>query len=164
MARMDTDGADREKTALEGLVTGICRDHGNDPAGLIEIYHQVQAALGHVPPAALPMIARAVNITRAEAHGVLTFYHDFRQRPAGRITVKLCRAEACQSVGALALIEAACARHGIALGETSGDGVTIEPVYCLGNCALGPAALVDGDLVGRVTVERLDAAIAEAGR
>jgi len=143
-------------------VAAICRRHGDDPANLIEILHEVQRQTGHVPEALLPAIATALNLSRAEVHGVVSFYHDFRRAPAGRVVVKLCRAEACQSVGALALIDAICRERGVALGETSADGVTIEPVYCLGNCALGPAALVNDRLVGRLTPERLEAAVAEA--
>jgi formate dehydrogenase subunit gamma len=152
----DDDGA------LGSAIDAICLRHGHRPANLIEILHDVQHELGYVPTAALPILAKALNITRAEVQGVVSFYHDFRRTPGGRVTVKLCRAEACQSVGALALIDEICARHGIALGETSPAGVTVEPVYCLGNCALGPAALVDDRLVGRVTPERLDAVLADA--
>lgn len=95
-------------------------------------------------------------------HGVVTFYHDFRHEPAGRVVVKLCRAEACQARGAHELIDHACAGRGISLGGTTSDGVTVEPVYCLGNCALAPAATVDGRLHGRLDAAGLDRAIAEA--
>ncbi|MGE0613187.1 MAG: NAD(P)H-dependent oxidoreductase subunit E [Hyphomicrobiales bacterium] len=123
----------------------------------------MQEEAGHVSQSVLPEIARALNLSRAEVHGVVSFYHDFRENPAGRVTVKICWAEACQSMGAGTLIERICARHGITFGGTSADnGVTIEPVYCLGNCALSPAALVNGKPVGRLTLERLDAAIKEA--
>jgi formate dehydrogenase subunit gamma len=140
----------------------ICTRHGNDPAALLEILHDLQAEAGCVSDTALPVIAKALNLSRAEVNGVVSFYHDYRKTPAGPVVVKLCRAEACQSVGALALIEAACARRGITLGGTSQDGVTIEPVYCLGNCALAPAAMVNGTLVGRASVDRLDTAVREA--
>ncbi len=143
-------------------VSAIARAHGNDPARLIEILHDLQEAAGCVPDAALPEIAEALNISRAEVHGVVSFYHDFRRAPAGRVVVKVCRAEACQSVGALALIEAFLARRGTALGETSADGVTVEAVYCLGNCALGPAATVNGRLHARLDADRLDALTREA--
>lgn len=144
------------------MVKAICQRHGNDPASLIEIFHDIQAELGFIPEPALADIAQAINRTRAEVHGVMSFYHDFRRQPGGTVTVKLCRAEACQSMGALDLIEKVCARHGVTLGGTSAGGVTIEPVYCLGNCALSPAALVNDTLVGRVTPDRLDRAITEA--
>ena len=103
------------------------------------------------------------GLPRAEVHGVVSFYHDFHAAPSGRVTVKVCRAEACQSMGALALIERLCQRLGVTLGGTSSDGqVTVEPVYCLGNCALAPAAMVDGRPVGRVDLDRLETAIREA--
>ncbi|MCB1480067.1 MAG: NAD(P)H-dependent oxidoreductase subunit E [Rhodobiaceae bacterium] len=138
----------------------VCARHGNDPAALLEILHELQHDIGCTPQAALPAIANALNISRAEVHGVVSFYHDFHETPGGRITVKICRAEACQSMGALKLIEAICRRNGIALGETSADKrITIEPVYCLGNCALSPAAMVNGRLHGRLDETRLQAAI-----
>ncbi|MEQ9812834.1 MAG: NAD(P)H-dependent oxidoreductase subunit E [Azospirillaceae bacterium] len=151
---------DPAATAVD--VAAICRRHGDDPANLIEILHAVQREAGCVPEALLPAIADALNLSRAEVHGVVSFYHDFRRAPAGRVVVKLCRAEACQSMGALDLIETVCRERGIALGETAADGVTIEPVYCLGNCALGPAALVNDRLVGRLTPARLEAVVAAA--
>jgi formate dehydrogenase subunit gamma len=95
-------------------------------------------------------------------HGVLSFYHDFRTAPAGRLVVKLCRAEACQSMGATAMIERIIARRAAALGETDWRGVTVEAVYCLGNCALAPAAMVGGRLLGRADPDALDKAIEEA--
>ena len=151
------DGATAATTARD-----VCARHGNDPAALIEILHDLQEAEGFIPDAALPDIAKALNIGKAEVHGVLSFYHDFRTAPPGRLVVKLCRAEACQSMGALTLIERVLARRGAALGETDGRGVTVEAVYCLGNCALAPAAMVGGRLIGRADAARLDAAIAEA--
>lgn len=140
----------------------ICARHRNDPAALLEIFHDIQDRAGHVPEGVLPTIADALNLSRAEVYGVLSFYHDYRRAPAGPVVVKLCRAEACQAMGALALIDDVCARRGVVLGGTSEDGVTIEPVYCLGNCALAPAAMVNGRLLGRADVERLDTAVREA--
>jgi formate dehydrogenase subunit gamma len=151
-----------EGTSPAARVARICGRHDNDPAKLLEMLHEVQAAEGCVPEAAVPVIAEALNIAKAEVHGVVSFYHDFRRAPAGRVTVKVCRAEACQSMGALALIERICARHGISLGGTSQAGVTVEPVYCLGNCACAPAAMVGERLLGRLDAERLDGVIAEA--
>lgn len=145
-----------------GLAERICARYGDDPAALIEILHDIQEEAGHIAEPLLPVIARRLNIARAEVHGVMSFYHDFRAEPAGRVVVKLCRAEACQSMGAAALIAAFCDRERVALGGTSAAGVTVEPVYCLGNCALAPAALVNGRLLGRCTAERLAAAVAEA--
>jgi len=141
----------------------VCAAHGDAASELIEILHDIQDETGFVAEETLPAIARALNLSRAEVHGVMSFYHDFRRAPAGRVKVQLCRAESCQSRGASALIEAFCSRHDIALGETSRDGMlTVEAVYCLGNCALSPAAMVNGRLVGRADVARLDALVAEA--
>jgi formate dehydrogenase subunit gamma len=131
---------------------------------MLPILHDVQHAFGHVPEAALPVIASALNVTTAEVHGVVSFYHDFRDAPAGRHVVKICRAEACQAMGANDLADAAKARLGVDWHGTTTDGsVTLEPVYCLGLCACGPAALVDGVVVGRVDKARLDAILEEAG-
>ena len=132
---------------------------------LLPILHDIQAAFGHVPRAAIPLIAQALNLSRAEVYGVATFYPDFRRTPAGRHVVKLCRAEACQSRGATALAELAEARLGVRLGETRADGkVTLEPVYCLGLCATAPSAMVDGRLVGRLDAEALEAIAGEVER
>jgi formate dehydrogenase subunit gamma len=139
-----------------------CARWGDAPDALIEILHDLQAELGFVPQDALPEIAARLNLSRAEVHGVASFYHDFRARPAGPVVVKLCRAEACQSMGALALIERICARHRAALGETAATGVTFEAVYCLGACACAPAATVNGALHGRLDADRLARLIDEA--
>ena len=123
----------------------IAAEHGNRPDALIEILHEVQEALGYVPEAAVPVLADALNLSRAEVHGVVTFYHDFRREPAGRHVLKMCRAEACQSMGGEALVARAEDRLGVACGDTSADGrVTLEPVYCLGLCATAPSAMLDG--------------------
>jgi formate dehydrogenase subunit gamma len=117
-----------------------------------------------VPAEVIPRIADRLNLTRAEVHGVVSFYHDFRDAPAGRVVVKLCRSEACKATGADALATVAEARTGVAMGETAADGsVTLEPVYCLGLCACGPAAMVDGDIVGRLDADRLDTMLKERG-
>ncbi len=129
---------------------------------LLPILHAVQHEFGHIPEAAIPRIADRLNLSKAEVHGVVSFYHDFRTAPAGRHVVRLCRAEACQAMGADALIAQAETRLGIALHETTGDrAVTLEPVFCLGLCACGPAAMVDGRLVGRLDAARLDALLDE---
>jgi len=142
----------------------IAAEHGNRPDELIEILHQVQEALGWVPEAVVPVLADALNLSRADVHGVVTFYHDFRSQPAGRHVLKLCRAEACQSMGGESLVERAENRLGIACGGTSADGrVTLEPVYCLGLCATAPSAMIDGRIVGRMTLARLDTILKEAG-
>lgn len=129
------------------------------------ILHALQHAFGYVPEAAIPMIASALNLSRAEVHGVFTFYHDFRHEPAGKHILKLCRAEACQSAGGDALAARAEAKLGISVGNTTADKrVTLEPVYCLGLCATAPSAMLDGRVVGRLNDARLDALVAEAQR
>lgn len=127
---------------------------------LLPILHEVQAAFGHVPDAARAPIADALNITKAELHGVISFYHDFRSQTAGRHVLKICRAEACQAVGANALSAKVLDLLGLDWHGTSADGrVTVEPVYCLGLCACGPAAMLDGRVMGRVTAEALVAEV-----
>ena len=127
------------------------------------ILHAVQSALGHVPKDAVPLIAAELNLSRAEIHGVLTFYHYFRKDPPGRHVVHVCRAEACQSVGAVALEAHAKTSLGIDFHQTTADGaISLEPVYCLGNCALGPSLMIDDRLQGRMSPQRFDALVARA--
>ncbi|MFC0238878.1 formate dehydrogenase subunit gamma [Rhodopseudomonas telluris] len=129
------------------------------------ILHALQEAFGYVPEAAVPMVAQALNLSRAEVHGVLTFYPDFRREPPGRHVLKLCRAEACQAAGGDALAVHAETRLGVAFGGTCADGsVTLEPVYCLGLCATAPAAMLNDRVVGRLDTKRLDRLMAEAQR
>ena len=150
--------------AAEDVARALAGEYGNRPDALIEILHRVQAALGYVPAAVVPVLADALNLSRAEVHGVVTFYHDFRREPAGRHVLKMCRAEACQAMGCEALVARAEDRLGLACGDTTADGrVTFEPVYCLGLCATGPSAMLDGRLVGRLTAPKLDALLEEAG-
>ena len=131
---------------------------------LLPILHAMQAAFGYIPEAAHRPIAEALNISRAELHGVISFYHDFRANPAGRHVLKICRAEACQAVGGAVLAEATLAKLGLAWhGTTANGAVTVEPVYCLGLCACAPAAMLDDRVVGRVDAARIDALLAEAG-
>ncbi len=151
-----TDDKDGRPGAAATTAQRVCAEHGNRPDALIEIFHAIQARLGHVPEDVLEPVAKAINRSRAEVYGVFSFYHDFRDRPAGRHVVKLCRAEACQAVGGEALAAEAEKILGIEFGATSADGrVTLESVYCLGNCALGPAALVDGTLHGSINNNKL---------
>lgn len=134
------------------------------PGACLPILHAIQAELGFVPPAAIERIAGALNLSRADVHGVLTYYHDFRTAPPGRRILKVCRAEACQAVGCDRLEQHLRERHGAPLGTTTADGgLTADAVFCLGNCALGPSILLDGRLHGRVTPERLDALLAHDG-
>lgn len=138
----------------------IIAAHAAGDGALLPLLHALQAAFGCVPEAAVPLVAHALNLSRAEVHGVVSFYHDFRRAPAGRHVVKLCQAEACQAMGCRALAAHAQQRLGVALGETSGDGrVTLEPVYCLGLCATAPSAMIDGRVLGRLTPARLEAAL-----
>jgi formate dehydrogenase subunit gamma len=132
---------------------------------LLPILHALQDEFGYIDEAAEPLIAAALNRSRAEIHGVVTFYHDFRHAPAGRHVLKLCRAEACQAAGGDALAARAEARLGIAMGATAADGsVTLEPVYCLGLCATAPSAMIDGRVVGRLDERRLDAVLTQVQR
>jgi formate dehydrogenase subunit gamma len=129
---------------------------------LLPILHGIQEEFGFVPTDAVPIIAQALNISRAEAHGVVTFYHDFRSAPAGRHVLKLCQAEACQAMGSekvAALVQQAL---GIGFHETARDGsVTLEPVYCLGLCACAPAAMLDGAVIGRLDASAVEDLVAE---
>jgi formate dehydrogenase subunit gamma len=129
---------------------------------LLPILHGIQEEFGHVPKDALPIIAEALNISRAEVHGVVSFYHDYRSHPAGRHVLKLCQAESCQSMGSDAIAAKLKQLLGIGLHETTRDGsVTLEPVYCLGLCACSPAAMLDGQVIGRLDDEKLDEIVAE---
>lgn len=128
------------------------------PGALLPICHAVQQALGFVPKDAVPVIAQELNLSIADVHGVLTFYHYFRRERPGRHVVHLCRAEACQALGAQALEAHAKASLGIDFHGTTADGaISLEPVYCLGNCALGPSMMIDEHLRGRITAARFDA-------
>jgi formate dehydrogenase subunit gamma len=137
---------------------------GASSAALLPILHELQDALGHVPAALVPEVAEALRLSRAEVHGVLTYYHHFRAAPAGRRVVRICQAEACRANGAEALMAHAAARLACTPGATRADAaVTLEPVYCLGLCASGPAAMIDDRLHGRLCAARLDAWAADAG-
>ena len=129
---------------------------------LLPILHGLQDEFGYVPDESLPVIARALNISNAEVHGVVTFYHDYRRHPAGRHVLKICRAEACQSMGGDALAAKVQQLLGIGFHETAKDGsVTLEPIYCLGLCACAPAAMLDGEVIGRLDADKLEEIAAE---
>jgi NADH:ubiquinone oxidoreductase subunit E len=131
--------------------------NGNAPA-LLPILHELQEALRFIPPALVPEIARALNLSRAEVHGSITYYHHFRSTPPGRHVVQICQAEACRANGAEALMAHACERLACPAGETRADGaVTLEPVYCLGLCATGPSAMIDDAVRSRLTPAAIDA-------
>jgi formate dehydrogenase subunit gamma len=135
------------------------------PGALLPILRALQDEFGYIDREAEPLIAEILNLSRAEVHGVVTFYHDFRQRPAGQHELKLCRAESCQARGSDALAARAEARLGVTFGTTTPDGrVTLEPVYCLGLCSVSPAAMLDDRVVGRLDEKKLDALLAEADR
>ena len=143
----------------------IIAEHASQEGATLVILHALQEAFGYVPEAAIPMVAQALSLSRAEVHGVFTFYHDFRHKPAGRHVLKLCRAEACQAAGGDALAARAEARLGVSLGSTTADDrVTLEPIYCLGLCATARSAMLDGRVVGRLDEKRLDALLTEAQR
>ena len=129
--------------------------YDDEPGALLPILHGLQAAFGCIPEPAVPMVADALNLSRAEVHGVVTFYHDFRREPPGRHVLKLCRAEACQAAGCDALAERAQAKLGVGLGDTTADErVTLEPTYCLGLCAVAPVMMVNDEVYGNLTPEK----------
>jgi formate dehydrogenase subunit gamma len=139
------------------LIDEIVASLAGKPGALMLVLHAIRDRVGYIPPDAVPAIARGLNLSRAEVHGVISFYHDFRTERPGRKVIRVCRAESCQAMGAVALAEHIQSRLGIKFGQTSADGdVTLEPVYCLGNCACSPAILVGDDLYGRVNPKRFD--------
>jgi formate dehydrogenase subunit gamma len=149
----------QEYLVNQALAAAKARD-----GAMLPVLHAIQDGLGFVPPAALPIIGKALNVSRAEVHGIVTFYPHFRSMPPGRHVIQICRAEACQSMGANDLIAHAQKTLHVDLHATTADGnVTLEPVYCLGNCACSPAIMVDDDLHGRVTPLRFDAIVASLG-
>jgi formate dehydrogenase subunit gamma len=148
----------------EAQANDIIRRHTGREGALLPILHDIQAAFGHVPAPAVPFIAHALNLTRAEVHGVVSFYHDFREAPAGRHVLKLCRAEACQSVNGEKLAQRILDRFGLEWGGTTPDGrLTVEATYCLGLCASGPSAMLDGEPMGRLTSASIDDIAREVG-
>lgn len=152
-----------DEPSMAERVRAVVDVHRGDRGALLPILHGVQAEFGYIPPAVVPVIAEELNLSKAEVHGVISFYADFRSEPAGRTVVRLCRAEACQSVGAERLVAHAQQVFGVKLGQTTPDGsVTLEQVFCLGNCALGPAAQINGKLHGRLDETRLDSLIVDA--
>jgi formate dehydrogenase subunit gamma len=149
----------------EAQAADILRRHRGRDGALLPILHDIQAAYGCIPQEALPFIAEALNLSRAEVHGVVSFYHDFRAQPAGRHVLKLCRAEACQSMNGEALADRVLKHFGIPWGGTTPDGrLTIEAVYCLGLCACAPSALLDGEPMARLTAGSIDTIAAEVAQ
>ena len=143
--------------SLQEIVENIVASHRGKIGELLPILHSIQDKLGHIPRESVPMIASAINLSRAEVDGVISFYHDFRSKPAGKHLIHLCRAEACQAMGSRNLERHACEQLGINYGETTSDGLfTLEPVYCLGNCACSPSLRVDDELHAYVSAEKFD--------
>ena len=147
-----------------GTVSSVLERHAGVPGALLPILHDVQDALGYIPADSVPAIAKGLNLSRAEVHGVITYYHHFRSEPAGRMVVQVCRAESCKACGADALMAHAEKVLGCASHHTRADGaVTLEPVFCLGLCASSPAVMVGEKLYARVTPEKFDRVVASLG-
>ena len=150
---------ERERHAINAVVSS----KKDLPGALLPLLHGVQEAVGYIPPESIEGIALALNLSRAEVHGVVSFYHHFRSAPPGRQVVQICRAEACQAMGSEALWQHACVRLGCEAHGTTPDGAfTLEPVYCLGLCASSPAMTVNEQVHGRVGVEKFDRLLATA--
>ena len=150
-------------TDTDAAVQSVLARLAHEPGALLPILHAVQDALGYVPPQAVPAIADALNLSRAEVHGVISYYHDFRSTPPPPHRLQICRAEACQSLGGEALLAHARAHLGCGLHHTSGDGAfSVEPAYCLGLCASSPALMLDGQPHARVTPQAFDTLVAQA--
>ena len=151
----------------KSAVSSIAQSLKDTPGALFVVLRRIQDELGYIPQESVPLIASELGLSRAEVHGVISFYHDFRHEPPGRHTIRLCRAESCQAMGAVALAGHVKRCLGVDFGQTTADGAfTLEPVYCLGNCACSPAITVDGELYGRVSAARFDEVLAalEGGR
>ena len=149
----------------EAEASDIIRRHERREGAMLPILHDLQAVFGCVPPAAVRLVADALNLTRAEVHGVVSFYHDFREQPAGRHVLKLCRAEACQSMDGERLARGFLDRLGVEWGDTTPDGrLTVEATYCLGLCACAPSAMLDGEPIARLTPASFDDILRDAGR
>ena len=157
-----TQSAPKLSAKAEQAIVSVCNSYINKPDTLLEILHDVQEKLGHVPENALPLIAEALNLSRAEVYGVATFYHDYYLKPQGKHVIKICRAEACQSAGGFAVIAALEKALKIKLGETTKDGkISLEAVYCLGLCPMGPAALIDGKPKAAIKADKVKALVKE---
>ncbi len=157
MSSTSSNGASGAVDRHHSAVAEAIEAHRECEGPLLPVLHAIQDRLGYIPREAVAAVAHALNLSRADVHGVISFYHDFRTEPAGRHVVRLCQAEACQSVGSEGLATHARTRLGVDFHQTSADGsFTLEPVYCLGGCACSPTMMLDGRLYGRVTPERFD--------
>ena len=149
-----------QTTHDEALAHAMIEKFNARPEMLIQILHLFVEQFGFISDLAIRQIAKEINISRADVHGVVSFYHDFKRTPSGKHVVKICQAESCQAMGSRALTAHAEKTLGIDLHATSGDNLlTLEPIYCLGNCALSPSVMIDDKVHGRVTPERFDALI-----
>ena len=145
-------------------ISELVDQHKDLPGALLPLLHAIQSEVGYVPDSAVATIAGGLNLSRAEVHGVISFYHDFKTHPVGRNTVQICRAEACQSMGSRLLEAHAKETLGIDYHQTTADGnITLEPVYCLGNCACSPSVRVNDDIFARVDQDRFDELVANLG-
>jgi formate dehydrogenase subunit gamma len=148
--------------ALEEVVESVVAGHRGKVGPLLPVLHSIQSIYGFIPREAVTLLAGTMNLSRAEIHGVIGFYHDFRTEPPGEHIVHLCRAEACQAMGARRLEQHARERLGVDFGETTADGLfTLEPVYCLGNCACSPSIRINEETYARVSAEKFDQLIAD---
>jgi formate dehydrogenase subunit gamma len=152
-------GKNGQDTDIAAIVSAL----KHKPGSLLPILHGIQDRIGYVPSEAIPLIAKELNLTRAEVHGVIKFYRDFRSEAPGEHVVRICQAESCQAMGCVDLTAHAKARLGIDFHETTRDkAFTLEPVYCLGMCAVSPAMMVDGEVYGRLTTQRLEEVLENA--
>jgi formate dehydrogenase subunit gamma len=148
-----------------GLALTRIQELAHLPGALLPVLHALQEEFGYIDAAAIPLIADTLNLSEADVHGVIGFYHDFRRKPPGRHVLQVCRAESCQAMGCDGLIRHIEERVRTKTGETAADrSITIEAVYCLGNCALSPALMLDGKLYGRVSTSMADVLLDDARR
>ena len=146
-----------ETEKLSAVVTAAVKKYADMAGGLLPLLHEIQANLGHVPKDSVPEIAKGMGLSRAEVHGVISFYHDFHDQPRAQTSIHLCRAEACQAMGSRQLEAHVKERLGIGFGGTTADGrFSLEPVYCLGNCACSPSIRIGDDIFARVDAARFD--------
>jgi len=147
------------------LAMSVIAQHRAREGAVLPILHALQECFGYIDKAAIPLVAEALNVSKAEVHGVVSFYHDFRGAPVGGDVLKLCRAEACQSMGCEDLVAHLAAEHGVEPDKSRpGAPLHVDTVYCLGNCALSPAALLNGDPIGRLDRATIDAIVRDASR
>ncbi len=158
-----TQDAQTTQDVSAAIINALIAKHQQQPGALLPLLHAIQDTVGYVPESSFALISKALSLSVAEVHGVVTFYHHFRTHKPGRHIMQICRAESCQAMGSEALEAHAKQCLGIDYHETTADGaITLEPVYCLGNCALSPSVMIDEEVYGRVSPAELDALIAEA--